>query len=242
MIIDGYTTLGECLSPDSLLRQMDSAGVTRAVIAPENRELAVHNRSGNERLLAAAAKADDRFIPACTVTPWRGDGALSLFREAVEGSARLLVLGPAVQGFMMTDDMVDPLLKLAAALDVPVYVHTGPHSMGAPTQTVLAVQKHPATRFILGHCGTTDHAWDMSAIATRHMSDNLWLEVSLVRPWGAPRLLELAGSDRVIYGSSAPLTDLAFELQHFSRHLPPQDYPGFYHENLVRVLGRGVGC
>ena len=237
MIVDGYTTLGNELTREQLLQQMDSCGVAGAVVGPEDHELAVYNREGNQRLTAESARAPDRLIPACTVTPWRGRQAETILRDAVEAGARLLVLAPAVQGFMMTDDVIDPVLLLAAALDIAVYVHTGPHGMGAPTQTVLAAQKHPETRFILAHGGSTDHAWDMETIVEHHMLDNLWLELSLVRPWVLPRYLQAAGADRVIYGSSAPRTDLAFEVEHFTQYVPLDAHPDFYGTNLLRALG-----
>ncbi len=236
-IIDGYTTLGAGLTPDALLKPMDGAGVEHAVIAPEERELAVFNAEGNDRILAEAARAAGRFIPACCATPWRGDDAVAIIERAAADGARLLVFAPAVQGFMMTDDIVSPLLARAGELRLPVYVHTGPHSMGAPSQTVLAAQRCPDTRFILGHCGSTDHALDMIPIAARQLGSNLFLETSLVRPWALPSYLELAGADRVIFGSAAPRNDLAFELEQAQSLLPLQEHPGFYGKNLRRILG-----
>lgn len=236
-IIDGYATLGGGLARGDLLRQMDRAGVEHAVVAPEDRELAVFNAEGNGRILAEAERARGRFIPACCATPWRGAEALALFEQAAAAGSRLLVFAPAVQGFMMTDDIAAPLLERAGALGVAVYVHTGPHSMGAPTQTVLAAQRHPETRFILGHCGSTDHARDMLPVAGRHLGANLFLETSLARPWAVPRYLELAGEDRVVFGSAAPRNDLAFELEQMQSLLPAPEHPGLYGENLRRILG-----
>ena len=93
-IIDGYTTLGDALSADDLLRQMDAAGEAQAVLAPMDRELAVHNEKGDARLLSEAERSGGRFIPACTATPWRGDDAVTLIRRAA--GARLLIFAPVV--------------------------------------------------------------------------------------------------------------------------------------------------
>ena len=76
----------------------------------------------------------------------------------------MLVLAPALQGFCFGDDLPDDLLTVAAALNIPVYVHTGPHSYGAPSQIVVAAAERPGVRFILGHCGTTDYGRDMPAV------------------------------------------------------------------------------
>lgn len=236
-VVDACTMPGAGFPADALIRAMDAAGITRAVTMPQNQELAVRNREGNQRLLDLAAAHSPRFIPACAASPWQGSEALEILSEAFRRGARLLVFAPAVQGFSMTDALVDPLLERAAEHGLPVYVHTGPHAFGAPSQTVLAARNHPRTRFILGHCGSTDHAWDMPSIAKHHLGKNLWLETSLVRPWAVPAYLEAAGEGRVIFGSAAPLNDPAFELEQLAALLPPSDHPGFYGGNLLNLIG-----
>lgn len=240
MIIDAYTTPGterDAQYPvETLLADMDDAGVARAVIAPEDREMVVDNAAGNARMLALAARDSDRLIPACTVNPWYGERGLALLRDAAAGGAKLLVLSGALQGFLPVDELVDPLLALAGELGLPVYFHTGPHSMGAPSQVVLAAQRHPGTRCILGHCGTTDHAVDMPALLRAHRLPNLWYELSLVRPWGAGTLAAPEIADRFLWGSSAPRTDLVFELAQFAAYLPPDRFSGVYGGNLLALL------
>ena len=58
MIIDAYTIPGDeretVLGAENLLSAMDQAGVSRAVIAPQDRELALANEQGNHRLLTIA--------------------------------------------------------------------------------------------------------------------------------------------------------------------------------------------
>ena len=186
-----------------------------------------------------AAASGGKFIPACSVSPWCGEEGGALLRDAVRGGARLLVLAPMLQGFIPTDEVADPLLELAAELQIPVYVHTGPHSGGGPAQAVLMAEQHPNTKFILGHCGSTDYALDMLPILRRHQLPNVWYDVSLVRPWAVPGYLELAGSSRFIFASAAPRNDLPFETQQLQRHLPLETYPDVYGGNLARLLGEG---
>ena len=134
-VIDAYCTLGAerdtRLTPTELLRLMDEAGIHRAVVAPEDREIAVSNRLGNSRVLQISRQSRGRFVPACTVNPWFGDSAGQEFLRSVSDGARMLVLAPALQGFCFGDELVGDLLGMAGELRVPVYVHTGPHSFGA---------------------------------------------------------------------------------------------------------------
>lgn len=240
MILDAYCTLGTeretRLTAEELLRQMDRAGIARAVVAPDDREIAFDNRSGNDRLQETCRRFSQRFLPACTVNPWSGTaGRNELCRAAAHG-ARLLVLSPALQGFCPADDIADPLLTDVAALGLPVYVHTGPHSFGAPTQLVILAERHPQVRFVMGHCGSTDYAHDMPAVL-RAAPRNLWFELSLVRPWAAAEYVRMGPRERFLFGTSAPRNDPAYELAELSQRLKVAEYADVYGGNLQRLLG-----
>jgi predicted TIM-barrel fold metal-dependent hydrolase len=240
MIIDGYCTCGvereTQLAPADLLEQMSRAGIDRALIAPDDRELVLDNAAGNERIAQIAAGSEGRLIAACGVSPWhKPDEARRLVNEAVDHGARMLVLAPALQGFNPCDELPDPLLEVAASRNLPVYVHTGPHSVGGPTQVVMMATRHPRTRVILGHCGSTDYGWDMPTVFGVGL-ENLWFELSFVRPWTIPTYAKLTDQSRLIFASSAPRNDLRFELEQANDSWPTNEHPGTYGGNLARLL------
>ncbi|MCC6126486.1 MAG: amidohydrolase family protein [Pirellulales bacterium] len=238
-IIDGYCTLGTeretQIAPAELLRRMDRAGIGRAVVAPDDREIAVNNVRGNDRILEECRRAGGRFIPACTVNPWYGPAGCEELRRAAAAGARMLVLAPALQGYCLGDELMDDLLLLAGDLRMPVYVHTGPHSASSPAQLALVAARHPRTSFILGHCGSTDYAYDMPPVIKAGMQ-NLYFEASLARPWAVGAYGKLAPKQALIFGSSAPRNDAGFELEFLRRYLPPAEYPDVYGGNLARLL------
>jgi predicted TIM-barrel fold metal-dependent hydrolase len=238
MTLDAYCVLGVDrefdLTADALLRQMDSAGVERAVIAPVDRALAVHNREGNAFLRAEAAKHPNRLIPACSVNPWYGPAALEELKRALEAGARFVVLHPAVQGFAANDELAWPLLEVAAEARVPVYIHTGAHGHATPWQVVDLAERFPQTDFLMGHCGATDF-WN-DAIPAGQAAPNLYLEASLARPFSFARYMQALGGERGVMGSFAPLNPLPFEWEQLRALLPPEIWPGVYGENLRRLL------
>ena len=142
---------------------------------------------------------------------------------------------PALQGFCLGDELADDLLRTAAELRVPVYVHTGPHSASTPTQLVLLAARHPKTRFILGHCGSTDYAADMRTVM-ENPQENVWYETSLARPGAVARYGTTAGSAKLIFGSSAPRHDPAFELKFLDQLWPIAEHADTYGGNLLRLL------
>jgi predicted TIM-barrel fold metal-dependent hydrolase len=239
MIFDGYCTCGTeretQLAPDALLRGMDAAGIAQAVIAPEDREIVLHNAAGNERIARLAKESAGRLIAACSVSPWQGKDAARLLEQAIHAGARMLVLAPALQGFNPCDDLLDPLLESAATKNVPIYLHSGPHSMAAPTQIALLALNHPRNRFILGHCGSTDYAWDMPAVLNMRL-ENLWYELSFVRPWAIAGYAALTDESRLIWASSAPRNDAAFELAHANGLWPTTEHRDTYGANLQKLV------
>lgn len=239
MIIDAYTTPGDeretVLPADELLRQMDAAGIDRAVIAPQDREIAFDNAAGNRRMLDLAAEHPDRLIPACSVNPWSGSSGIDELRRSASAGARMLVLSPALQGFILSDELTDDLLVEAARLRLPVYIHTGPHSSSAPTQLALLAERLSDVRFILGHGGSTDYAHDMPSVLRMNLS-NVWLELSFVRPWAIQGYTRLMDESKLLFGSSAPRNVQGFELEQFDTHWPIRQHAPTYGDNLLKLF------
>lgn len=238
MIIDAYCVLGSDreydLSASDLLRAMDDAAVDRAVIASVDRFLAVYNRAGNDALLAAAAAHADRLIPSCSANPWLGREAAAELQRALDAGARVLVLHPAVQGFTADDELAWPLLEVAAAARVPVYVHTGPPGHATPWQMVELAERFGALDLIMGHCGATDFWADVPEAG--RAATNVFLESSLARPFIFAGHLQQAGWEKGIAGSFAPLNDLAFEWEQLRAVLPAEAVGPVCGDNLLRLL------
>ena len=241
MNIDGYCTLGVDrefdLTEADLLRAMDAAGVDRAVIAPVDRCMGVHNREGNDSMLRAAAAHPDRFIPAFSVNPWYGDEGAKELKRSIDAGARILVLHPLVQGYQANDELVWPILDELVELPVPVYVHTGPPGNSTPWQVVDLAERYGTVDFIMGHCGATDF-WN-DVITAGQAAPNVYLESSLARPFVFSDYMKALGAHRGIMGSYAPIDDLCFEWEQMRLELPPQEWGGVYGDNLRRLLREG---
>lgn len=240
MTIDGYCTLGidreYNLTASMLLASMDAAEVDRAVIAPPDRQLAVFNRDGNENILRIAATYRDRFIAACSVNPWYGESAVEELHRALAEGARVLVLHPLIQGISANDEMIFPLLEIAAAERVPVYIHTGPPGSATPWQIVDLAERFPSVAFIMGHCGATDFWNDVPEASVA--AANIYLESSLARPFHFGRYMQIAGKQKGIIGSWAPLNDLDFEWSQMRKLLPSDVFAEVSGNNLLQLLGQ----
>lgn len=226
----------DALSTGALLRQMDLAGVDRAVIHPPDRCFAFENDEGDRLTVGAARRHPGRFIAAATVNPWRKDGYERLHR-ALDAGGRIATFSPGLQGFITGCGPLNGLLeKLAGSHPgLPVYIHTGHHSHGAPSQLFLLAGRFPEIRFIMGHSGATDYATDVVPVCLQR--PNIYLESSLARPPGFVGRLKAIGWEKGIMGSGWPLNDLAFEWSEMRRLLPVEHQGQVLGENLAALLG-----
>lgn len=236
--IDGYCVLGVDreyeLREYDLLKAMDRAEVDRAVIAPVDRFLAVNNRPGNDAILRSASAHPDRFLPACCANPWNGTDAVEELERALGQGARLIVIHPAVQGFLANDELIWPLLELAGEEKVPVYIHTGPPGCATPWQIVDLAERFPNLDIILGHSGATDFWNDVPDAVMA--AQNVFLEASLARPFNFKIHLEKVGYEKGIMGSYAPLNDLEFEWEQMRKTLLSESHDAVLGGNLLRLF------
>lgn len=196
-------------SVDQLLRDMDSAGVTRAVLLGwywENHEPCVTQN----RFYAGCARAHpDRLTAFATVQPRAGPVA---FEEAVramdDGLAGFGEMSPHSQHFAIDDPVWRQILRLAAEWKVPVSLHvTGPASRRYPGRVetpledfIRLAREFPATRFILAHWGG-GLAWSPEAAAL----PNVWFDTAASPLLYGPEVWSKVSSARVLFGSDYPL-------------------------------------
>ncbi len=196
-------------SVDQLLRDMDAAGVTKAVLLGwywENHGTCV----GQNKFYADCIRAHpDRLAAFATVQPAAGTVA---FDEAVRAMDDGLIgfgeLSPHSQHFDFADPVWHQVLHLAAEWKVPVNLHvTDPASRPYPgrVETPLAdfvrlARDFPATTFILAHWGG-GLAWSEEACAL----PNVWFDTAASPLLYGPEVWTKAKSGRVIFGSDYPL-------------------------------------
>ncbi|MEW6554816.1 MAG: amidohydrolase family protein [Actinomycetota bacterium] len=154
---------GRMASPETMLLEMDAAGVDMAVICPFPWTSLERCRENNDYLLEVAAAWPHRFLPFAVTNPAAGREAAAEARRCLEAGARGLgELHAQPQGFDIADGAVmDPLVELAVEFDVPVMIHVnepvghdypgkGPVT---PRSIYRFIATYPDATFILPHWG-----------------------------------------------------------------------------------------
>ena len=206
--VDACSTIGqgkghESRSADQALGEMDQAGIRKAWIHPADQYLAVRNREGNDFIADVVASNPERFVGCAVSNSWWGAEAALELRRAFGLGLRVLYLAPHVQGFHLSDPIVDPLIEVAIEHRAPVYAHTGTPICAMPFQLAALARRHPSGKFIMGHMGYSDFWYDAAPAA--QTANNVWIETSFIDCDMILEGVKQLGAERFVFGTAAPL-------------------------------------
>ncbi len=172
----------------------------------------------NDFVLARSA-ADPRLVPAVSIHPWRKDALDELDRCRALG-ARLVKWIPNTQGFPPDDPAVLPFYRKAAALGIPLLVHTGPeYSLGSISQRfgdpeTLRPALDAGVTVIAAHGGGPEwrnlgRPW-RPFLAMLRSYPNLYADTSAMclltrRRWLLKYLREEGAAEKLVHGSDCPI-------------------------------------
>lgn len=187
---------------ENLLRDMDAAGIDRAVLLPTIGDSTweyvglTFKKVDSEAVMGAVKAHPDRFAGAIRVVPTH-PGALEEFRRyAGTGWFRLLKLAPT-EGFTMNDGRLAPFYEDCAKLGFPILVHMGQtggtfvgeklkqkyqlnSSLANPMTLDWAAKAFPEVPFIVAHNG---YPYLIEAWAVAAANPNVYLDIAGSGPW-----------------------------------------------------------
>lgn len=241
-----HVTPGQDVGP--LLRAMDDAGVAMGAVCTVVRP-GDDGDVANANVANVVAQHPDRLVGMACVVPYEIDAPDQLRRWVREHDLRGLKLHPSMQGFFPSEARVRPVIHAAAALDVPILVHTT--TMPIPDtrskfddpleldDLALAV---PEAKIVIAHGDPLGHA---PGIAAKH--PNVYMDTTttfaracrLIPGIGEDTLRWMAmvrgveGDDKVIYGSDAH----AGKPERIAYNLEPLQALDIADDARARILG-----
>jgi predicted TIM-barrel fold metal-dependent hydrolase len=204
-IFDAHTHLGTDIDGmvgryEELIAGMDGYGVSRAfVFCLDEPDRHPAFRTGNDRTLEFAARSEGRLIPFVRLA--LDEGPIEEARRCLDLGARGIKLHPRAQKFLLNDERLSPVFRLAAERGVPILVHAGRGLPPIAAELEHLVDSHPGAQLILAHAGIADLANLAYRFAGKRgvfFDSSVWSAIDLLG------LLRLVPPEQIVYASDYP--------------------------------------
>lgn len=204
---------------DNLLRDMDGAGIDKAVLLPTIGDSTweyvglTFRKVDNEAVLGAVQAHRDRFVGAVRLIPTEPGAVEELNKYAETGHFRLAKFSPP-EGYTVDDERILPFYERCAELDFPVVIHMGQtggtfigeklknryqlnSALGNPMALDYVAKCFPELTFIIAHNG---YPYLIEAWAVANNNPNVYLDIAGSGPWvdGTPVVHSALGGDAFI--------------------------------------------
>ena len=209
---------GRIADADSLLRDMDEAGIDHAVVMGfgwTDPEIAA---TANDYLIAAATAQPDRISAFASVNPAWGDAAVAEARRCLDaGAVGLGEIHADTQGFDIGDRAVmAPIMALLREKSLPITVHASEpvghlypgKGQTTPDKLLQFASNFPENRIIMAHLGGGLPFYEAMPEVGRALS-NVWYDTAalpyLYRASAIRAAVATAGAHAILFGTDYPL-------------------------------------
>ncbi len=209
--------------------------IVHSVAAPSAQFVAVYNDEGNARMAEIVRRHPDRLTALAVANPWYGPKALDILSRAFDLGLAGLYLHAGLQGFHLTDAIVDPLVELCIRRGRPIYAYTGTPIACEPLQLAELARRFPEATFILGHMSWSDFS-NYDDLPAARQAPNILVETSCATGDQVRLAVDVLGPERVLFGSGYPRSRPAYEIEKV-RHveMPPKHWDLYLRENARRI-------
>lgn len=202
MIIDIHNIIGHhkykpFVPAESLVAQMDQAGVDKAVV------FCYAESMDNAYVEASMKRYPERLIGLYTVNPWAENCEADL-EDAIKNRGFWgLRLDPVRHGYALNEhQIVYPLIEVCRKLRVPVWCYGAADVFSTPILFAPIAEKFPEVDIILGAMGFTYDASSAAGVAQRFK--NVYLDTSGCMTSNVQRALKNAGPRNTVMGTATP--------------------------------------
>lgn len=237
-IIDSHNHIG--LSGDGghgtaeeLLDIMEKNKISLSVIFPiDEKDRGETYEKPNSRILELSQK-HPQFIPFVRIVPSKGEIAIQEFKRCLDLGARGLKLKTS-DGFDIDESNI--ILDLIPQKNhFPVVVHTSHYDHSHPREWESIMKAYPHVNFIMAHAGKDD--WKEAVQITKNCP-NAFLDTSTLSMYRTRLIIEMAGSEKIIFASDYPYSHPEIEIRKFELlSSDSRQLQSIFAKNAERLLG-----
>ena len=211
-------------SPELMLQEMDTAGVTMGVIPGRNGHF--KGTISNDDIIKLLGDFPGRFVGTAGLNASKRE-------EAIDEIERTVLNGP-LKGVSMEPGALDKPMYADDPRIYPIYEKCEKHQI---INRIAA--DFPKTNFIISHGGWP---WVQQILGVCFFQKNIYLcpDMYLFNCSGAADYIMAANNfmqDRFLYGSAYPLMPIVDCVEHFKTLFKPEVLPKLMWKNAAKVLG-----
>ena len=244
---------------ETFFLQMDVAGIERAVLLPIDCRRARKDPVSSNEQVAELCGLSKRFIGFASVDPLKKGAPRELESAVKKLGLKGLKLDPALQDFRANHRKVYPIYEAAAALGIPLLIHTGmswapgtPLERGHPLHLEEPIRQFSKLNFVLAHFAWP-WVWEATALALKY--PNVYLDTSCLY-YDSPKeflqfvfskqipttVIERSLRNKIVFGSNYPRVEIK-NMVHALKTLALTEgcLNKILRENAERLLGLSGG-
>lgn len=213
--IDAHSHIGNfggwanvSITADELVKQMDEYEIEKTILCSTGPD-------DNDNVAEAFKKYPDRFLPLVFCNPLNGEKEIEKIYHYVKDCGFVgIKLHPLQNAFVADDECVDPIMKAAEDLNIPVFIHCGHPPYSLPWSIALLAERFPKVKVIMIHMGHGHGVYIDGTLKMAKRYPNLYLEMSGM-PMGSKikEAYEDIGHDRIMFGLDSPFHHPTVEIQ-----------------------------
>ena len=199
--IGGWADVG--ITEEGLIDQMNTYDIEKTVLCCED----------NDFTLDVMKRNPGRIVGCVYVNPLNRSTVDSM-ESYVEKGLTAVKLNPLRHAYCADAEIIDPVMEKAAALDIPVCIHSGHPPYSLPWQIGLLAERHPDVQIMMIHMGHGHGVYIDAAIKMARKYSNIYLEMSgMPMPSKIKEAYETVGHDRIMFGTDTPFHHPTVEMQ-----------------------------
>lgn len=237
--IDAHSHLGTFGAPFNVRFDAEQLALQMATYNIQTTILCAAGCQLNHEVKAAWQQLGNKILPLCWVNANQGQQAYDLLEDYLGQGFVGVKMQPLFDAFTADSPLVDPIMEIALAHAVPVFIHCGHPPFSLPWQIGLLAERHPKVKVVMVHMGHGHGVYIDASLTMARKFDNLFLEIS-----GMPMGCQIAnayhsvGHDRVFFGIDSPFHHPTVEIQRvLSCGLPNEALEAIFYTNAAKFMG-----
>jgi uncharacterized protein len=204
-IFDAHTHVGDDIDGmrgrgDELVSIMERHGIAAAfTFCMDEPDRHPAFTAANNRTLATAEAFPGRLIPFVRLD--LAETPVEEAKRCLDRGAAGIKLHPRAQGFLLTDDRLEPIFALAAERHVPILIHGGRGLPPIADALGRLVERHPGVELIIAHAGIADMAGLAGVFSGRA---GVFFDTSAWSPVDLLDFYRQVSPEQVVYASDYP--------------------------------------